>query len=179
MRRRLGRCKPHRNHPSQPPTGWDDCAKPPRHHRTQSAGRQPGWRRKREKAEGRNGNLATTLPFPLLPAPQSSAGLQTHWRKWGIELCGEEKKFKHQLWETWDKSDFSRQTNGGWKFEAHRQYLGTQLVSLSVKRLFSFWGVSAVRMSEQLKAGGDSQMQSEISFSLTMASSSSSAESSA
>lgn len=99
VRRRLGRCKLHRNHPSQPPTGWDDCAKPPLHHRTQSAGRQPGWRRKREKAEGRNGTLATALPFLLLPAPQSSAGLQTHWWKWKIELCGEEKKFKHQLYE--------------------------------------------------------------------------------
>lgn len=58
------------------------------------------------------------------------------------------------------------------------QYLGTQFVSMSVKKLFSLWGVSAVRMSEQLKTGGDSQMQSEISFSLTLASSSSSAESS-
>lgn len=162
MRRRLGRCKLHRNHPSQPPTGWDDFAKPPLHHRTQSAGRRPGWRRKMEKAEARNGTLAKTLPFPPLPVPQSCAGLQTHWRKW-------------IMWSVWLYQTFPprmKQNYACWEFEPHIQYLGTRLIS-SIKQLSSLWGVSPVRMSEHLKAGGDSQMQSEISFSLTMASSSS------
>lgn len=64
VKKRCGKCRQRRIHPSQTQAGWCDSARPPLHRRMLPVGKLPGWQRKRAREVVKNGVRAGRLSPP-------------------------------------------------------------------------------------------------------------------